>query len=69
MSVLSLNNLIDSDSEIDKKTLLKWKKMIAGAGSGDAKRLVWRVRTIDGIVNDYISKKSIVYGHQYCMRI
>jgi len=56
MSVRSLNNLIDAILEKDRKTILKWKKMIAGYGSGDARRVVWRVHTIDGIVNDYISK-------------
>lgn len=48
--------MIDAVSEDEKKTIRKWKKMMAGGGVGDAKRLVWRVRTIDGIVEDFISK-------------
>jgi len=56
MAVLCLNNLIASLSEEDKKSILKLKKLMAGGGSRDAKRIVQRTSIIDGIVNDYISK-------------
>jgi len=56
MSVHSLDKLFDLASESEKKMILKMKKMYSGFGKVDAKMAVWRVSTIDSIVNDYISK-------------
>lgn len=55
MAALCLDNMLSLASEEDIRRILKWKKMMGGMGSSDAKRIAQRAIVIDGIVNEYIS--------------
>lgn len=55
MAVLCLEKMLTLVSEDDKRRILKWKKMMGGMGSSDAKHIANRAITIDGIVNEYLS--------------
>ncbi len=56
MSILCLEKLLSVVNADDKKRFLKWKKMMAGMGASDAKRVAERAITIDKIVNEHIAK-------------
>lgn len=55
MAALCLDNLIALASGEEQKRILKLKKMVAGIGASDAKRIAQRVNEIDAIVNTYIA--------------
>ncbi len=55
MASFCLEKLMSIASEEEKKRILKWKKMVAGMGANDTKRVVHRTNDIDKIVNDYIT--------------
>jgi methyltransferase (TIGR00027 family) len=55
MASLCLENMFSLASDEDKRRILKWKKMVGGLGSIDAKWIAQRAIAMDGIVNEYIS--------------
>jgi len=55
MASICLEKLMSIASKEEKERLLKWRKMVAGIGASDAKRIAQRANEIDAIVNTYIA--------------
>ena len=55
MAAVCLENMLALASEEDKRRILKWKKMMRGMGSSDAKNVAQRAIIFDEIVNEYIA--------------
>ena len=56
MATVCLDNMLALSSDENKKSILKWKKMIRTFGSSDAKTVAKRSVRMDEMVNEYIAK-------------